>query len=102
MHTILKDEITTVHPLYPYLHHELTLLQTLLDGLKIHKNKRSLDFIGTSWKWIAGTPDHEDFEIIKNKMNNVLENNNRQVVINQLYNERINNITRMANEITGE
>lgn len=100
MHTILNQEITTIHPLYPYLNHELTVLQTLLDGLKPKRNKRSLNFIGTAWKWIAGNPDHEDFEIIKSKTNDVLENNNRQVIINQLYNDRINNITKMANEIT--
>lgn len=100
MHSILKEEITTVHPLYPYLNHELNSLQTLLDGLKPHKTKRSLNFIGTAWKWIAGNPDHEDFEIIKSKINNVLENNNKQVIINQMYNDRINNITKMANMIT--
>lgn len=98
--TILNEEITSEHSLYPYLNYELSQLQTLLDNIKTHKSKRSLDFIGSTWKWIAGNPDHEDFEVIKSKINNVLENNNKQVIINQLYNERINNITKMANMIT--
>ena len=32
-------------------------------------------------------------------MNNILENSNKQVVINKLFNDRINNITLIANEI---
>lgn len=35
-------------------------------------------------------------------MNNVLTNNNKQVIINQLYNERINNITKITNSILNE
>lgn len=61
--------------------------------------KRSINLIGTAWKWIAGNPDHEDFITITDKMNNVLQNNNKQVIINALHNERINNITEMSNEI---
>lgn len=100
MRAILDKELTNDHPLHPYLKHELDEIQTLMDSLKTNRSKRSLNFIGSTWKWIAGNPDHDDFEVIKDKMNNVLENNNKQVIINQLYNERINNITRMANEIT--
>lgn len=58
-----------------------------------------MNFIGSAWKWIAGNPDHEDYEIITNKMNNVLKNNNQQVIINQLYNDKINNITKIVNDI---
>lgn len=97
--TILKNQITDKNILYPYLEHELSQIQELLIRIKPHRAKRSLDFIGSAWKWIAGNPDHDDFEIIKNKMNNVLENNNKQVIINQLYNERINNVTNIVNEL---
>lgn len=95
----MNEQITDKHILRPYLTHELTQIQILLDSIRVHKTKRSLDFIGSAWKWIAGNPDHEDFEVIKDKINNVLKNNNRQAIINQLYNERINNITRLANDI---
>lgn len=74
-------------------------LFTNLKPIKKTKSKRSLNFIGSAWKWIAGNPDHHDFTTIKQKMNNMLSNNNNQVVINRLYNERINNITRITNEI---
>lgn len=96
---ILKNHFTENQLLFPYLNHELLHIQDLLNNLKPHKIRRSLDFIGSAWKWIAGNPDHEDFEIIKDKINNVLENNNKQVIINQLHNDRINNITTITNDI---
>lgn len=63
------------------------------------KVKRSLDAIGTAWKWIAGNPDHEDFITIKQKINNVLENNNKQVILNNIFSNRLNNITNIINQI---
>lgn len=88
------------HSLYPFLSHEVQVIKNHLQRLKIKtKNKRSLNFIGTAWKWIAGSPDHHDHEIIKNKMNNVLINNNRQTVINKLTVGRINEITNITNKI---
>lgn len=82
-----------------HLSYELKQIQEFIRNLKPRKIKRSLDFIGSTWKWIAGNPDHEDFLTIKAKINNVLENSNKQVIINQIYNDRINNITRITNEI---
>ena len=96
---VLDNEITKHHPFFLYLKHELDQVDNLLRNLKPHRAKRSLNFIGTAWKWIAGNPDHEDFEIIKDKINNVLKNNNKQVIINQLHNDRINNLTDITNKI---
>lgn len=98
--SIFEEHITETQSLFPYLKHEILYIQNLLNNLRPTRVKRSFDSIGKAWKWIAGNPDHEDFEIIENKINNVLKNNNKQVIINQLYNDRINNITKMANEIT--
>lgn len=97
--TVIESQVLKSYPLYPYLCHELTQIQDLFNNLKPHRAKRSLNFIGSAWKWIAGNPDHEDFVMIQEKINNVLKNNNKQVVINELYNERINNITEVANKI---
>lgn len=74
-------------------------IRNLVQNLRLRKTKRSLNFIGTAWKWIAGNPDHEDYITIKEKINNILQNNNRQVVINQLYNEKLNQITNVTNRI---
>jgi len=38
--------------------------------------------IGNIWKWIAGTPDHDDFITVQNKIYGLIKNNNDQFVIN--------------------
>lgn len=63
------------------------------------KRKRSIEFIGSAWKWIAGSPDSHDFEILEQKINNVLQNNNRQLIINELLSQRITEITNITNAI---
>lgn len=87
---------------YPLLSHEFLQTQEILETIKPNqtfRNKRALNFIGTAWKYLAGSPDHDDFEIVSKKINNIIENNNKQVVINKEYNERINNITKITNQL---
>lgn len=94
----LSYNVSQSHPLYPFLYHEANQLQNHLNRIK-PRIKRSLDFIGSAWKWIAGNPDHADFEIIEQKINNALENNNKQVVINRLTMDNINDLARTTNQI---
>lgn len=98
MKEALATKIIKSHPLNPLLSLEISLLQDKLNQLK-PRSKRSLNFIGSAWKWIAGNPDHDDFEIIEKKINNVLKNNNKQVVINKLSSNRINELTSKINKI---
>lgn len=96
----LKTSTTSNHILSPVLSFEISRIRTYLDRLKINdRNKRSLDFIGSAWKWIAGNPDHHDYEIITNKMNNVLSNNNNQIIINKMSLDKINELTNVTNKI---
>lgn len=95
----LEQNETKNDPLFPYLSHEYHQIQNLIHNLKPQKTKRSLNFIGTAWKWIAGNPDHDDYVTIKRKTNNLLVNSNNQIIINSLHNERINNLTKITNEI---
>ena len=88
------------HHLFPYISHELEQIRNLIENLKPKNSKRSLNFIGSAWKWVAGNPDHDDFITIKQKLNNVLVNNNKQVIINNLFTERLNNLTRLSNDIS--
>lgn len=97
---VLKLKGNHSHPLYPILSYEILRIRSHLARLKINKvNKRSLDFIGSAWKWIAGNPDHHDHEILTNKVNNVLKNNNKQAIINRMTVEKINEITNMTNRV---
>ena len=72
-------------PMFPFLSYEIQQIQTHLNRLSPNpRNKRSIELIGSAWKWIAGTPDKHDFQIINEKINNVISNNNQQRIINNL------------------
>lgn len=98
LHEILHQKVGSSHYIYPFLNHQLIELQEYLDRLK-PRSKRSLNFLGSAWKWLAGSPDHDDFEILEKKTNNMLRNSNRQVVINRLSIEKIKEVTKVTNEI---
>jgi hypothetical protein len=70
-----------------------------LQNITPRKVKRSINWIGSGIKWIAGNPDHDDFEVIKDHLNKVLKNNQQQVVINQQFSNHINDISRLFNQI---
>jgi hypothetical protein len=95
----LNEESIRSHPLKLFVFHEIYQVIDMLDEFNPNRSKRSLNFIGSTWKWISGSPDHDDLVMIKKKFNNILENNNRQVIINKTYNDRINNITSLTNQI---
>lgn len=97
--TILNDNITDNHPLRPFIKQQLVDINGLLYRLTPNRVRKSLDFIGSAWKWIAGNPDSHDFQILDQKINNILENNNRQLIINELISNRVSEITNITNEI---
>lgn len=101
VNTELQTPFIKNHTLYHLLDFELTQVTTQLKKLK-HKNRRSLDFLGSAWKWIAGSPDHEDFITIKEKINNVLTNNNRQTVVNDLFQSRLNQLDEYLNKLNNK
>lgn len=63
------------------------------------REKRSLNFLGTAWKWLAGTQDHDDHKIVLDKINNILENSDKQRIINRDTITRINLLTNVTNVI---
>lgn len=95
----LNTDVTYSHPLRPFLTQQTLDIKGLIKRLSPNRKKRSIDLIGTAWKWIAGTPDSHDFEILDQKMANLLENNNRQMIVNELTINRIQEISNITNEI---
>lgn len=91
--------MTRKNNIQPFLVHESKKIRDQLYRLKPRRQTRSLNFIGSAWKWIAGNPDHDDFEIIEDKINNALRNNNKQVIINKVTIQRINEITKVTNNL---
>ncbi|XP_049311122.1 uncharacterized protein LOC125778299 [Bactrocera dorsalis] len=100
-HTFIQQNIPNHHNLYPILTHELRLTENILENITpTIKNKRAINAIGTIWKYVAGSPDHDDFEIIANNINDLNKNNNKQVYVNEAFNKRLNNLTNMVNKIS--
>lgn len=60
---------------------------------------RRWDALGTAWKWLAGTPDAEDLRMLNSTSNNLIEQNNQQIVINEMVNQRIQDITKTVNQL---
>lgn len=58
-----------------------------------HRKRRSINIIGSAWKWIGGSPDAQDLQIINSTMNDLVESNNIQFKINQQLGQRIQNLT---------
>lgn len=100
LNSTARYKIASGNPLLPFLHHEITEIQSFLSRLKPKVSKRSINAIGTAWKWLTGSPDHEDLVMLENHINNLLENNNNQLIINRAMSERINNITEVSNKIS--
>ena len=68
----------------------------LYDRLKpVYRSKRSIDWIGSGIKWITGNADASD---IKN-INDLMKNNDKQVIINQEFQNRLNDLTALTKTI---
>lgn len=63
------------------------------------RRKRRWDTIGKAWKWLAGSPDAEDLRIINRTINELVDQNNKQLIINRMVNERIGDITQAVNSL---
>jgi len=59
--------------LYHTLTHEITQAFSALNTLTFkNHNKRSINWIGSAWKYVAGNPDHDDLAMIENNINNLI------------------------------
>ncbi|XP_036332476.1 uncharacterized protein LOC118743820 [Rhagoletis pomonella] len=93
-HDIRSEAVRTV------LQFHLNQTKLRLDELQISKSRRrrSIDWIESAWKWIAGSPDAADWDYILRSMNDVVVNNNHQYRVN----EKLFNVTREAIEKANE
>ena len=66
--------------------------------MKPRRSKR-WDTIGTVWKWIAGSPDAQDLDIINSTLNQLIDQNNHQMQINSFFNSRIAEVTTTINRL---
>jgi len=61
---------------------DLDIIEMHLSQILPSRKKRGINELGTLWKWIAETPDHDDLITVKNKIDDLIQNNNNQFVIN--------------------
>lgn len=103
---VQKEIVQTIpksNPFFPLLTHEISQIHDILEGIEPMeppRKKRSINILGTAWKYIAGSPDHDDFVTVKNALDQTILNNNQQVVINDIFTERLQNLTQITNHIT--
>ncbi|KPU81751.1 uncharacterized protein Dana_GF27280, partial [Drosophila ananassae] len=104
--SIMIDETAKLSALFPQSHMRKLLdvdtdhIRNILSVLKVHHRiARSLDFLGTALKVVAGTPDAADLEMLNMSESRLIESNNRQVVINTETQKQINKLTDAVNEI---
>lgn len=81
--------------------HKIRELYTNLLQIKprIHHRTRRWDIIGTTWKWIAGSPDAQDLRIINGTLNDLIKENNMQYKVNEQVGQRIQQLTNVINQI---
>jgi len=70
---------------------------------------RSIDWLGSAWKWVAGSPDGSDWNAILKAQGNVERNNDQQIRINtRLFDStheslhRLNDVIAKVNSIDGD
>ncbi|KAH8332277.1 hypothetical protein KR074_008542 [Drosophila pseudoananassae] len=103
------DSTVRMLELFPHSHMRKLLevdiehAQNLLEELKVHhRMARSLDFLGSILKVVAGTPDADDLSRINTNQASLIEANNRQVIINTETQKHINLLTDTVNKILRE
>uniref|UniRef100_W8ARF0 Retrovirus-related Env polyprotein from transposon gypsy n=2 Tax=Ceratitis capitata TaxID=7213 RepID=W8ARF0_CERCA len=90
------------NPIYPTLQHEAQQALEMLEIVEPIQNpriRRSFDILGTAWKYLAGSPDHDDLNMINNNLDKLITNNNNQIFINNAVKNQINKLTEITNNI---
>ena len=64
-------------------------MNTLLRKLSPVNRFKRWDSVGTVWKYLAGNPDANDLRIINSSLNDLIDNNNKQITINRQFNNKI-------------
>lgn len=105
---ILARMLPTIHQITPegilkaQLNHQVQQINNLIAELKQKppRKRRSINWIGSAWKWVAGNPDAADWDSIVKSQNEIIENNNQQYKINRAMTNTVQQILQEYNKIT--
>lgn len=80
--------------------YQLTEIKNMLQELGYtSKQKRSIDWIGSAWKWIAGNPDATDWNSVLSSQDAIIRNNNEQYKVNENILNSTRDVIRKTNEL---
>lgn len=82
----VKYRVNRTSILVPQLNHRISEIERLIDQLRyreVRRSSRSINWLGSAWKWLAGSPDATDWDSIVKSQNNIIDNNNKQYRINR-------------------
>ena len=90
----------STNPLYELIQiKNYRLYETFTKIKPLTRRPKRWDAIGTAWKWIAGNPDAEDLRMINSSINSLILQNNKQILINEAMDKRIQEITDITNAV---
>lgn len=101
----LHYEVKNTRTLGLQIEHQLTKIENLLDQLHVKnstRSKRSINWIGSAWKWIAGNPDATDWDNILSRTDSVINNSNKQYTINKYLMKTTNDLLDDYNKVVAE
>lgn len=107
-YTIIANNVTTIVQKHlppsqnkDIINYYLAQVQERLTELKgiSNKKKRSIDWIGSAWKWVAGNPDATDWNEVLKTQNAIITNNNEQYKINTQLLNATNEVVQRTNEL---
>lgn len=85
----------------PILGYHLDQIKDRLNELRDARSRkiRSINWIGTAWKWVGGSPDATDWDRLLEKQTDIIQNNNQQYAINEKLFDTTREITEKINKI---
>ncbi|KAI8116187.1 Retrovirus-related Env polyprotein from transposon gypsy [Lucilia cuprina] len=82
------------------LHHMLQIQERLSELTnEKRRTRKSIDWIGSAWKWVAGNPDATDWNTILKSQESIIANNNEQYKINKELHQTTNQAVEKINEL---
>ncbi|XP_062551483.1 uncharacterized protein LOC134216612 [Armigeres subalbatus] len=64
-----------------------------------NRRHKRWDKIGQTWKWMAGSPDADDLRLINRTLNELINENNHQIRVNDVINNRIQEMSYTINNL---
>ncbi|XP_053964225.1 uncharacterized protein LOC128867155 [Anastrepha ludens] len=89
-------------PVTDVIIYQLQKIRAQLEELKgptANRPKRSINWIGSAWKWITGSPDALDWDEVLPSQNEIIDNNNLQYKVNSEIFKKTEELLQVVNGI---